>query len=186
MAKNFTELKESVKDKLQEITNQVGNKGIVRVGFLEGSTGYYNGKSVPIPMIAAIQNFGAPRRGIPPRPFFTNFIKENVDSWGPGLAHQLKVTNFDVEKSLALLGAVMQGQLKDSITNTNEPPLSETTLLLRQMRSEGGANFVVTGSIVAQARARVKAGERAVGVSTKPLIDSGQLQQAVDFQVLTE
>jgi hypothetical protein len=52
----------------------------VRVGFLSRAR-YPNG--TPVAMIAAIQNWGAPRAGIPPRPFFSNMIARKGPEW-PG------------------------------------------------------------------------------------------------------
>jgi len=184
MSTKFIETSEKLKAKLAEIAKKVESGGKLRVGFLEGSTETKGGEVVSIPMIAAIQEFGAPKVGIPPRPFFRNCIKENSDKWGDAVAKALIATGYDGQQALKIVGAGIQAQLKQSITDTNSPPLSPVTLMLRMMRSQGGPNFVVTGRTVAEARQRVENGETASGVSTKPLIDSGQMQQAVDFEVV--
>jgi hypothetical protein len=97
----------------------------LRVGFLEGAT-YPNGKSVAL--IAAIQNFGAPRANIPPRPFFSNMVAKKSPQWPSGLARQLKATGNDVDAALALTGEAIRGQLQQEIRETNAPPLSPVTI----------------------------------------------------------
>lgn len=101
----------------------------LRVGFLEGATypaGKHGGESVAT--VAAIQNFGAPKVGIPPRPFFSNMVKEKSPNWPRALARLLKTHNYDVRKVLQLMGEGIEGQLKQSIRDTNEPPLSPKTV----------------------------------------------------------
>lgn len=98
---------------------------VVKVGFLEGAT-YPDG--TPVALIAAIQNFGAPARGIPPRPFFSNMIRDKSPGWGDKLARVLEAVNYDGEKALALMGEGIAGQLRESIQQTNSPPLAEATI----------------------------------------------------------
>jgi len=98
---------------------------LLRVGFLEGAK-YPDG--TPIGMIAAIQNYGAPRAGIPPRPFFTNMIAEKKKEWPDAIANLLKTNNYDAEITLKITGASIAGQLRQSIVDTNEPPLKEATI----------------------------------------------------------
>ena len=114
-----------VQDRLQEIADLLGNGGGVRIGFLENAT--YPG-GTPVAMIAAIQNFGAPRAGIPPRPFFSNMIADKSDEWPSAIANLLPANNYDVERVLALAGEAIAGQLRQSIVDTNAPPLAESTI----------------------------------------------------------
>lgn len=110
---------------MAKIAARIKKTGMVRVGFLEGST-YPDG--TPVAMIAAIQNFGAPAMGIPPRPFFSNMIAAKSANWGPSLARILQNTGYDVPKSLGQLGKGIAGQLRQSIVDTNEPPLAPATI----------------------------------------------------------
>lgn len=185
MASRILEAEAKLKEHLKEIINKIEKGKTLRVGFLEGSTETKGGEVVSVPMIAAIQEFGAPRVGIPPRPFFRNMIREKQHMWGPAVAKNLIAAGYDAEVALKRVGTGISEQLKQSITDTNSPPLSPVTLMVRQMRRDGGPNFVVNRMTVVEARARVAAGETASGVSTKPLIDSGQMQQAVDFEVVS-
>lgn len=156
-------------------------KGEVKVGFLEAAT-YPNGANVPT--VAAIQEFGAPRRGIPPRPYFRNMIAAKKAEWPAAIKAQLKETNYNVTLTLARVGEGISGQLRESIINTNEPPLSEVTLMLRQMFPIGSEG-VQSYKDVQIARARVESGERAQGVSTKPLVWTGQMLNSISYEVET-
>lgn len=97
----------------------------LRVGFLENST-YPNG--TPVALVAAVQNFGAPRAGIPPRPFFSNMVKSKSPGWPLDLAKALRATDFDSDRALKIMGEAIAGDLRQSITDTNEPPLKAATI----------------------------------------------------------
>lgn len=99
--------------------------GTLRVGFLENAT-YPDGKSVA--MIGAIQNYGAPGAGIPPRPFFSNMVASKKGGWPRALATNLRANDYDAQKALALMGEGIAGQLRQSIKDTNSPPLATSTI----------------------------------------------------------
>ena len=164
---------------LKTLAQRLGRSGTVRVGFLEDAT-YPDGTSVA--MVAAIQNFGAPGRGIPPRAFFSNMITRQSPQWGARFARILASTDYDVGKSLGLMGEGIKGQLQQAIVETNSPPLSAITLMLRKMKADD-PNLVVTGATVGEAARRVAAGEDVSGVSTKALVDSGHMLNSVDYEV---
>jgi len=133
---------------LADVARKLASSDAVKVGFLEGAT-YPDGTSVA--MVAAIQNFGAPARGIPPRPFFSNMVSAKSPGWGASLARVLKASNYDATTALRQMGAGIAGQLQTSITETNAPPLAEATIARK--------GFV------------------------KPLVDTGHMQDSVDFEV---
>lgn len=164
---------------LAEIAKNVSKASEVDVGFLEGST-YPDGKSVP--EIAVYQEFGAPKAGIPPRPFFRTMIEAKSPEWPEAVGDLLVANKYDAAKTLGQTGAAIKGQLQQSIIDTYAPPLSPITLMLRKMRAED-PDLVVTGATVGEAARRVAAGESTDGVSTKPLVDSGVMLNAVDFEV---
>jgi hypothetical protein len=164
---------------LNRMVNKLGKKRTLRVGFLEGST-FPDGTSVP--MVAAIQNYGAPKVGIPPRPFFTNMIAAKSPGWSRSMATILQSTNYDGRATLALMGEGIKGQLQESIVDTNAPALSPVTVMLRGMKSND-SSLVVTGKTVGEARRRVDAGLTNYGASTKPLIDHGDMLNAVASEI---
>lgn len=139
-------------DKLQSalarLTANIKRPGTLRVGFLENAT-YPSGPRpalrarykkrravraikgagvLPVAMIAAIMEFGAARRGIPPRPFFRNMIASKQGEWPKAIAGLLKQTNYDAQKTLRLTGEAIAGQLRQSIIDTNSPPLKPATI----------------------------------------------------------
>lgn len=165
--------------RLAALSSRVAKGGTLRVGFLEGAT-YPDGTSVA--MVAATNNFGAPGAGIPARPFFNKFIEDNKDEWGAQLSRLLQGSNFDVEKSLNIMGMGMVGQLQTAIIETNSPALSPVTILLRSRFPSGDYE----AEDVWQAFADVAAGETGAGASEKPLVWSGHMLNSVDYEVVTD
>lgn len=103
----------------------LGKGGTLKVGFLQGAT-YPNG--TPVALVAAVQNFGAPSRNIPPRPFFSNMVRRKSNGWPNALAKNLKANGYRVEPTLRLMGEGIKGQLQQSIIDTNSPPLRPATV----------------------------------------------------------
>lgn len=165
--------------RLEAIARKISRGAFLRVGFLEGAT-YPDGTSVAT--VAAIQNFGAPAKGIPARPFFTNMIAEKSKSWGEALVNRLKANDWDLHKSLEQMGNGIAGQLRQSIVDMNDPPLSDVTLLLRErFRDHNDISF----SDVLDAWRDVAGGVKPTisGTGAKPLIWTGHLLQSVDYEV---
>lgn len=151
---------ERIKAKLKEIIDRLGQPNTLKVGFFEGAE-YPDGTSVP--MVAAIQNFGAPAAGIPARPFFSNMVREKKDGWADSLGAILAANDYDINKSLALLGEGIGSQLQQSIKDTNAPALAKETILARAAGSKRG---------------KIKSPTIA-----KPLIDTGHMMNSVGYQV---
>lgn len=164
---------------LAEIAQKVSKASEVNVGFLADAT-YPDGTNVAT--VAAVQEFGAPKVGIPPRPFFRSMIEAKSPEWPAAVGDLLVANDYDGAKTLGQTGAAIKGQLQQSIVDTFNPPLSQVTLMLRKMRAED-PDLVVTGKTVGEAARRVKAGDTADGVSTKPLVDSGHLLASVSYEV---
>jgi len=165
---------------LADLSRKVGKGGTLRVGFLEGAT-YPDG--TPVATVAAIQNFGAPAKGIPPRPFFSKMIEDGSGNWGPMVAAALKATGMDVKAALEMVGHPLDGELRQAIVEMNAPALSPVTLLLRD-RFQGNPSEI-TFADVQQARRDVAAGmaPAASGTQAKPLVWSGHMLQSVDHEV---
>lgn len=125
---------------MAEMARHVSKPATMRVGFLEKAT-YPDGK--PVAMIAAIQEFGAPRAGIPPRPFFRNMIAKKSPEWPLAIANVLAANNYDAEKALDITGAAIAGQLRQSVIDTNAPPLAPSTI-----RRKGFAKPLIDTSVM--------------------------------------
>lgn len=170
--------------KLAELAAKLTKKTSLRVGFLENAT--YpategNAGVTHVATIAAIQNYGAPGKGIPPRPFFSGMVVKNSPTWGDDLGKLLAANGGDSQNALELMGHRMVDQLQQSIRDTNDPPLSILTLMARKHRRDGGT---VTGATLgALANERRKGPPDLSGVSTKPLIDTSVLLMSADFEV---
>lgn len=164
---------------LRGIAAKVQKANTVQAGFLEGAQAY--GSGISTAAVAAIQEYGAPKAGIPPRPFFRTMIAKESPNWPETMAELLKVYDYDSARVLDNMGAEMVGQLKQSINELMSPELSPVTLMLRKMI---GPNGVVKGYWqVKEARERVAAGEDYSGTSTKPLIWTSHLLNSADYRV---
>lgn len=170
---------EALDKALKDIARKLRKPGMLRVGFMADAT-YPNGTLIA--MVAAIQNYGAPRRKIPARPFFSNMVRDKSPGWPSAIRKNLKTNNYDTELALKAMGLGIESQLRDAIINTNSPPLSPITVMLRGMRAND-SSLKVTGRTVGIAAARVRAGKTNYGASTKPLVDSGDMLNAVTSNV---
>lgn len=133
-------------DKLERELNKIAvalkSGGTVHVGFLQNAT-YPNGTNVAT--IAAIQNFGAPSRGIPPRPFFSNMVAKHSGDWPSAVKSLITIHNYDARIVLELMGQGIAGQLRQSIIDTNDPPNAPSTI-----RRKGSSKPLVdTGHMLA-------------------------------------
>ena len=134
---------------LAEISAKLKQHPVLEVGFLSGAR-YPNG--TPVALIAAIHNYGAPRAGIPPRPFFSNMIKAKQGEWPGALKLALKANNYNVIAALNLVGEGIKGQLQQSIRDTNLPPLKPATI-----RRKGFSKPLIDkGQMINSATFRVK------------------------------
>lgn len=123
----------------------------LRVGFLEGST-YPDGTSVPV--VAAINEFGAPGAGIPPRPFFRGAVAEHADGWGDDIGPALKAADYDTTKALAVMGEVIKGDIQQSIRQFSDPPNALATI-----KAKGAAQPLVdSGHMLASVAYEVNGG----------------------------
>lgn len=119
----------------------------VNVGFLE-SAKYPaartrgrapNRKTVQVPIIPVAQvafwnNFGT--KTSPPRPFFNNMVAKNSPRWGEAMGQILNANDFDEDKTLGLMGQLMQGQLQQEIIDTNSPPNAPYTIDMKNGASK--------------------------------------------------
>jgi hypothetical protein len=159
---------------LADLARKLGKGKTLKVGFLAGAT-YPDG--TPVAMVAAIDNFGAPSKGIPPRPFFTNMVRDESPEWGPALGTLITQNDGDTDKALDTLGLGIVGQLQQAIVDMNEPANSPVTNLLKQRFPTGGQTF----ADVLQARRDVAAGAEAP--AGKPLVWSGHMLNSAAHEV---
>lgn len=65
---------------------------------------------------------------IPARPFFRNGIAKYSKEWPGLIARKLKQFDYDAQRTLEAVGDVVIGEFKQSIKDTNEPPLAPSTV----------------------------------------------------------
>ena len=123
---------DKLKARLEAIAKTLDKSATLRVGFLEGRTYPAGADTTKAPInvatVAAIQEFGAPKNNIPPRPFFRSMIAEKSNNWGDELGKILIHNNYDAKMSLGQMGAHVAGQLRQSIKDTNSPALAPATV----------------------------------------------------------
>ncbi|EGO8042897.1 TPA: hypothetical protein J1015_000289 [Escherichia coli] len=114
---------DKVMDVLDEVEKQFSNIQL-KVGFLEGAT--YGGV-IPVPMVAATNEFGNPAHNQPPRPFFRNAIAEHEEEWKEQAALLIE-RGDDIEEVFSMLGTIITADIQQSIRSLDSPPLSPVTI----------------------------------------------------------
>lgn len=135
-----------------------------RVGWFPSAI-YENG--VPVAGVAAVQEFGSPSRGIPPRLGMRATAAEKQAEWAETAA---KITRAAAQGKLAP-GNVMpaiclaaEGHIRATITKVTTPPLKPATVAARKRRLANG-------------------GRGAKSTITKPLVDTGILLNTLTSEV---
>ncbi len=157
----LTDLKKRMKS-LEEYSAQAG--------WFE-SARYDNG--VPVAQVAIYNEYGTSR--IPPRPFMRPTVESQKQEWARAtgkVVSQVLRGKMSAEQGMTLVAQKAAGDIRQTISRVDSPPLSPITLLLRQWRKEGKE---ITGRTVGEAARAVHRGERAEGVSTQPLNDTGYM-----------
>ena len=65
---------------------------------------------------------------IPARPYFRGMIAKESPHWGDDLGKILVATNYDLDRSLDLMGEEINGELIESIRNFTDPPNAPSTI----------------------------------------------------------
>jgi hypothetical protein len=116
---------ESLARRLNEIAKSVTTAATVKIGFLENAK-YPDGTSVAL--VAALNEFGVPAHGQPPRPAFRNMVKAKSPEWPAAVAKLLKANDYDAKRTLDQAGMAIVGQLRQSIVDITDPPLAPATI----------------------------------------------------------
>lgn len=155
-----------------------------KIGFFAGQN-YEDG--TPVAYVAAIQEFGSPENGVPPRPFMRPTVEDKKGEWAADIAggmRQVLKGRMTADDVLDAVGAAAAGDIVKTIAAGDFKALSPITLMLRKMRDEnkGNADWHMSGAKVSEAAARVAAGEPG-STRTAPLDDTGYLMAHVQHQV---
>ncbi len=163
-----------------------------RVGWFETAK-YENG--TPVAYVAAIQEHGVPARSIPARPFMRPTVQREKPNWDALISNgatQVLEGKTGIQTVMETLGLIASGDVRKTISQVSDPPLSLTTLLLRKYKKKNGAGSVTSAKQVAEAyhNANMQGPRRksdktlsVTGVSTKPLIDSSIMFNTLTYSV---
>lgn len=116
---------DKLRARLAQMATEVKRARTLQVGFMGGKT-YPDGTLVAT--VAAFDEFGVPSHGQPPRPFMRGWVQEKSASWGKDLATLVKFHDYDAQAALEAMGAEMDGQLVQVITDYVGPPLAPSTI----------------------------------------------------------
>lgn len=150
-----------------------------QVGWFE-SARYDDGK--PVAGVAAVQEFGSAKMGIPPRPFMRPTIEEQSESWGSLVGSGARAVvngSSTMTKVLSGLGLQVVGDIQKTIVSSDYQALSPVTIALRKLRDDGVQISGKTVGMVASAIADGKTGSGELGDqtygNTDPLRDTGYM-----------
>lgn len=149
---------EKLVNKLTEIEKTTDGRPELRVGFIDART-EANGR--PVAAVAAWNEFGT--QHIPPRPFFRNMIAARGPNWGHDMARIIGAVGYHPMRVLMLMGERIEGQLKQSIFDTNSPPLAPSTIARKSL---GGVSNLA-----------------GVLGPAKPLIHTGTMFNSINYEV---
>lgn len=125
-----------------------------------------------------IHETGMPEQNIPARPFLVPAIEENaemIEKRLAGIARKALSGDAEaIEAGFQALGLKMQAAIRNKINEGIPPPLAESTLRARAARGRKGAQEEL------DARGR---GEAPGVANAKPLVDSGQMRNAVNYAI---
>jgi len=178
-----TEGIESLRIRIKEL-----DKLKLAVGWFESAR--YDDQT-PVAGVAAVQEFGSPKLGIPPRPFMRSAIEDNEESWkkiveqaSKGILNGSETSESAMEK----LGLFVFGNVLDKLTGNHEE-LSPVTIALRKFKNEN-PNFVYGRQFVSWVADAVNDGETGPGQlgdqsfgNKKPLNDTGLMIASLTYEV---
>lgn len=111
--------------RLAEITTRASGDSAADVGFMAEAS-YPDG--TPVALVAALNNYGVPSHGQPPRPFMENAVAGRSGAWVENLGKAIVQTGYDSGRAVALVAEGAKADIQDSIRELNDPPLAESTV----------------------------------------------------------
>lgn len=158
---------------LQKSIEAIG-RAEIKVGFFEHSQHETDKGTVPTASIAAVHELGSIKRNIPARPFLNPALEEKRDENVRLMLDAAKdaLNGGSISANLEKIGGKMVGDVQTKITEITNPPLKKATIAARNRR----LSKPVKGKKLENAI------ETGTGIA-KPLIDSHQMYEAVNFEV---
>jgi hypothetical protein len=132
--------------------------------------------------IAYIQEHGAPEANIPARPFLAPGVASAHDKIVKGLEKAGRAAfagdSAAVDRRLNEVGLIAQAAVRNKITDGPFVPLAPATILARLRRGRKGQ---LDPSIYGNGA--IPSDEHAAATGMRPLIDTGQLRNAISFVI---
>ena len=138
------------------------NGAELRVGWF-ATNKYEDG--TPVAYVAVIHEFGAPKAGIPPRPFMRPTIAREENNWRAFAEEESKAIvqgRSTAKEMLEKLGLNASGEIARTLSEVTTPALKPGTVA---------------------AKVRKMADKSTVGASDKPLVETGILLDTVTYTV---
>ena len=162
-------------------------RDVVLVGIPEGkSSRKKDGAAIGNAAIGYIQENGSGANNIPPRPFLVPGVRAVADKCAEllavGAGDMLDGGESAIRKAMNKAGLVAQASVKNTLVEgAGYEPLSPVTLQLRAWKKEG---VHISGKTVGWAAFLVSKGLASYeGVSTKPLVVTGQLLNSITYVI---
>lgn len=129
--------------------------------------------------LAYIHDNGAPEQNIPARPFMAPGIESVQDKLADKLGQILKAAAngapaSTIAQGMTQVGIIAATGIKNTINEGIDPPLAPATLRARAARGRKGAQEELN---------RRKKGEAPSTAFAKPLVDTGELRNAVSYAI---
>lgn len=134
----------NLEKKLKAFSELMKAPSKVRVGIPDNSITYPDG--TPLLLVAATQEFGNSDLGIPERSFLRTTVVENkkdVKMFWQKEAKRLLMGNTSSEKSLDILGQMIEGKVKQKIIDLKTPPNAPSTI-----RKKGSSNPLISSALL--------------------------------------
>lgn len=180
MAKSSLRVKSDNVPDLHAVMQRLTQREVL-VGFPEENTVRESGElSEPTnASLGYIHDNGAPEANIPARPFMLPALESVRDQMAEGLAAgargMLRRQSLEeLEKGLHRVGFIAEVAIKTKINEGIPPPLANSTLRARASRGREGAMWELAWR---------QAGAPAGTELAKPLIDTGQMRNAVKYVI---
>ena len=154
------------KKKIQKILETLETNNYAVIGYTKES-GEHSKTNMPIAQVAAIHEFGSEEHGIPERSFLRAGLEENKD----------KIVRFAKKQLEEVLSDENKSNKPDAIENAMENIGAKATSYVKQYMEAG------LSPPLASPREGKNAKKEHVAME-KPLIDTGQLKNAITYKVV--
>lgn len=145
---------DKIKARLDAIPEGFANR-VAKVGWFP-SAQYEDG--TPVAYVAAIQEFGSPENGIPPRPFMRQTVEDKKGDWTKQMVGGMKKVvrgQMSADDVLEAVGTLVAADITKTIAAGDFTALSAATLAQRRAKGQGTAILQATGLLIATITSQV-------------------------------